>query len=122
MRRPGGCSRPWRPGCRRRRLVVDPSLRGGDQFGANLSELVAQLDSLLQRQEKRLSFQTTMKSRALSSRVASDIILVNSSLVPAVSLNVAQTVRSLGKQYSRQVVSWSSLEMMLPIIVRESLT
>ena len=63
-----------------------------------------------------------MKSRALSSRVASDIILVNSSLVPAVSLNVAQTVRSLGKQYSRQVVSWSSLEMMLPIIVRESLT
>ena len=69
-----------------------------------------------------MSFQTTMKSRALSSRVASDIILVNSSLVPAVSLNVAQTVRSLGKQYSRQVVSWSSLEMMLPIIVRESLT
>ena len=63
-----------------------------------------------------------MKSRALSSRVAWDIILVNSSLVPAVSLNVAQTVRSLGKQYSRQVVSWSSLEMMLPIIVRESLT
>ena len=54
--------------------------------------------------------------------MASDIILVNSSLLPAVSLNVAETVRSLDRQYSRQAISWSSLEMMLPIVVRESLT
>ena len=45
--------------------------------------------------EKRLSFQTTIKSRMLSSPVASEIILVNSSRLPAVSLNVAETVRSL---------------------------
>ena len=72
--------------------------------------------------EKRLSFQTTMKSSGLSSRVASDIILVNSSLLPAVSLNVAETVRSLDREYSRQAVSCSSLEMMLPVVVRGSLT
>ena len=34
--------------------------------------------------EKRLSFQTTMKSIALSSRVASEIILMNSFRVPSV--------------------------------------
>ena len=71
--------------------------------------------------EKRLSFQTTMKSRVLSSRVASEIILVNSFRVPAVSMNVAETVRPLARQYSRQAVSWSSLEMMLPMVVRGSL-
>ena len=72
--------------------------------------------------EKRLSFQTTMKSRVLSSRVASEIILVNSFRVPVVSMNVAETVRPLAWQYSRQAVSWSSLEMMLPGAGRGALT
>ena len=54
---------------------------------------------------------------------ASNILLVSSSLLPAVSLNVAETVMSsCDRQYSRQAVSWSSLEMMLPIVVRDSLT
>ena len=48
--------------------------------------------------EKRLSFQKAMKSRMLLSRVASEIILVSSSLLPGVSLNVAETVRSLDRQ------------------------
>ena len=72
--------------------------------------------------EKRLSFQTTMKSRVLSSPVATEIILVNSSRLSAVSLNVAKTVRPLAWQYSRQAVSWCSLEMMVPVVVRGSLT
>ena len=72
--------------------------------------------------EKRLSFQTTMKSRVLSSRMASEIILMNSSRLPAVSLNVAETVRPLAWQYWRQAASWSSLEMMLPGAGRGSLT
>ena len=42
--------------------------------------------------ENRLSFQTTMKSRGLLPVVASEIILVNSSRLPGVSLNVADTV------------------------------
>ena len=41
----------------------------------------------------------------LSSRVASKIILVNSSRLPAVSMNVAETLRPLAWQYSRQAVS-----------------
>ena len=45
--------------------------------------------------ENRRSFQTTMKSRGLPSRVAWEIILVNSSRLPGVSLNVAETVRPL---------------------------
>ena len=53
----------------------------------------------------RLSFQKTMKSRVLSSRVASKIILVNSFRVPAVSMNLAETVRPFAWQYSRQAVS-----------------
>ena len=53
---------------------------------------------------------------------ASNFLLVSSSLLPEVSLNVAETVMSLGSQYSRQAVSWSSLRMMLLIVVRESLT
>ena len=53
---------------------------------------------------------------------AFNILLVSSSLLPAVSLNVAETVKSLDRQYLRQAVSRSSLEMMLPIVVRESLT
>ena len=65
-----------------------------------------------------MSFQTTMKSRVLSSRVASEIILVNSSRLPAASLNVAETVRPLARQYSRLAISWSSVEMMLPLGVR----
>ena len=55
--------------------------------------------------EKRSSFQTTMKSRVLSSRVASEIILVNSFRVPAVSMNLAETVRPFAWQYSWQAVS-----------------
>ena len=55
--------------------------------------------------ENRLSFQTTMKSRVLSSRVASEIILVNSFRVPAVSMNLAETVRPFAWQYSWQAVS-----------------
>ena len=55
--------------------------------------------------EKRLSFQKTMKSRLLSSRVASKIILVNSFRVPAVSMNLAETVRPFAWQYSWQAVS-----------------
>ena len=39
--------------------------------------------------EKQLSFQTTVKSRVLSSWVATEIILANSFRVPAVSMNVA---------------------------------
>ena len=50
--------------------------------------------------EKRLSFQTTMKSRVLSSRVATEIILVNSFRVPAASMNVAKTVRPPALQHS----------------------
>ena len=58
-------------------LVVDPFLCGGDQAGAtrlswSRSSIVSSRDM-----EKRLSFQTTMKSIGLSSRVASEIILVN---------------------------------------------
>ena len=63
-----------------------------------------------------------MKSRVLSSRVASEIILVNSFRAPAVPINVAETVKPLARQYSRQAVSWSSAEMMLPVVVRGSLT
>ena len=48
--------------------------------------------------ENRWSFQTTMKARGLSSRVASEIILVNSSLLPGVSWNVAEMVRPLAWQ------------------------
>ena len=54
--------------------------------------------------------------------MASEIILVNSSLLPGVSLNVAETVRFLVRQYSRQAVSWSSVEMMLPLGVKGALT
>ena len=48
--------------------------------------------------ENRWSFQTTMKSRVLSSWMASEIILVNSSRVSAASMNVAETVRPLACQ------------------------
>ena len=50
------------------------------------------------------------------------MILVNSFRVPAVSMNVAETVRPRAWQYSRQAISWLSLEIMLPGIVRGSLT
>ena len=48
--------------------------------------------------ENRWSFQTTMKSRGLSSRVVWEIILAKSSRLPGVSLNVAETVRPLAWQ------------------------
>ena len=106
----------------RGRLVIDPFLRGRDQSGANSSERVPARWSPPGTWRSGRASRPTIKSRMLSSRVASEIILVNSSRLPAVSLSVAKTVRFLARQYSRRALSWASLEMMLPGVGRGSLT
>ena len=76
----------WRPEVQGL-LVVDPLLCGGNQSGANSSELVSQLDGLLEGHGEAVE----LPDDDVVER--SEIILVNSSRLPAVSLNVAETVR-----------------------------
>ena len=84
--------------CTKSSLVLDAFFCGRDQPGANSSEFVAQLDGLLEGYGEQVELPDDDEVEGLSSRVAWEIILVNSSRLPGVSLNVAETVRPLAWQ------------------------
>ena len=75
------------------RLVVDPFFCGRDQAGTNSSELVAQLDGLLEGPGETVELpDDDVVEDAVVAGDLGETILPNSARVPAVSMNVAVTV------------------------------
>ena len=80
------------------RLIVDAFLCGRDQPGTSSSEFVSELDGFFQGHGEAVELPDDYEVEGLPSRVASEIILVNSSRAPALSVNAAETVRPLARQ------------------------